>query len=75
LTTIQCLCRILDCFFLEGACVLFQIGLALFKIAENEILSSKNELGDGIILIMQNKVMEEPELLFKVPISISFNFY
>jgi hypothetical protein len=58
-------CRILDWFFLDGPCVLFQIGLALFKISENEVLNTKDE-GSTILAAMQQRTLEDPDLLFKV---------
>ena len=65
----QCVCRILDWFFLDGPCVLFQIGLALFKIAENEVLNTKDE-GSTILAAMQQRTLEDPDLLFKVAVVV-----
>jgi hypothetical protein len=62
-------CRILDWFFLDGPCVLFQIGLALFKISENEVLNTKDE-GSTILAAMQQRTLEDPDLLFKVAVVV-----
>lgn len=52
---------------MDGPCVLFQVGLALFKITENEIMTMRDELGSGISPIMQKKALEDYDFFFKVP--------
>lgn len=44
--------RVLDCFFLEGPKVLFQIGLAIFKINADEVLTSRD---DGELMAVLRK--------------------
>lgn len=66
-STTQCVVRVLDCFFFKGVCVLYQVGLAIFRLSENRILSTSEHDG-GIILQHMRECLEGPEvdMLFKV---------
>jgi len=52
----MCVLRILDCFFHFGVGVLYQVGLALFKILESEILTIEEDDGTVILEKMQSYV-------------------
>lgn len=46
----QVVLQVLDCFFYKGVTVLFQIGLALIKLAEADILSADAHHDGSLVL-------------------------